>query len=126
MTPELIKEPTPAQLVLRTERLHDKVFDTAIALVPDTADREQLEGEDIDAWSDRIEGALRAWERMWVSVPQAPDAGPGAPPPTPSRRTFDAAACAASSSPNSTGACAAAGPVGAHLIEWQMRQVRTL
>ncbi|MET8623863.1 hypothetical protein ABZW30_08940 [Kitasatospora sp. NPDC004669] len=68
MTPDLIKEPTPAQLVLRTERLHDDVFDAAVALLPDAPDRTRLEGEDYDSWSDQTKATFSAWERMWKIV----------------------------------------------------------
>ncbi|MEU4303008.1 hypothetical protein [Kitasatospora aureofaciens] len=68
MTPDLIKEPTPAQLVLRTERLHDGVFDAAVALLPDAPDRTRREDEDFDGWSDRIKAARASWEHMWRVV----------------------------------------------------------
>ncbi|MFG2846380.1 hypothetical protein ACGF12_24875 [Kitasatospora sp. NPDC048296] len=74
MTPDLIKEPTPAQLVLRTERLHDDVFDAAVALLPDAPDRTRLEDEAFDSWSDRIKTTFGAWERMWrVVLERHPD-----------------------------------------------------
>ncbi|MEV7775960.1 hypothetical protein [Kitasatospora sp. NPDC086791] len=74
MTPELLKEPTPAQVVLRTGRLHDAVFEAAVALLPDGLDRTRLEGEDSGAWSERIRAAFGAWGRMWSAVlEQHPD-----------------------------------------------------
>ncbi|MFI8083045.1 hypothetical protein ACIF6L_19890 [Kitasatospora sp. NPDC086009] len=74
MTPELLKEPTPAQVVLRTGRLHDDVFEAAVALLPDGLDRTRLEDEDSGAWSDRIRAAFDAWGRMWSAVlEQHPD-----------------------------------------------------
>ncbi|MEU4303648.1 hypothetical protein [Kitasatospora aureofaciens] len=68
MTPELLKEPTPAQVVLRTGRLHDAVFEAAVALLPDGPDHAQLEDEDSGAWSKRIRKAFDAWGRMWSAV----------------------------------------------------------
>ncbi|MFD0400342.1 hypothetical protein ACFVHI_19965 [Kitasatospora sp. NPDC127121] len=68
MTPELLKEPTSAQVVLRTGRLHDAVFEAAVALLPDGLDRTRLEDEDSGAWSDRIRAAFDAWGRMWSAV----------------------------------------------------------
>ncbi|MFE7592092.1 hypothetical protein ACFU6K_22060 [Kitasatospora sp. NPDC057512] len=77
MTPELLKEPTPAQVVLRTERLHDEVFEAAVALLPDGPDRTRLENEDSGAWSERIRTAFDAWGRMWSAVlEQHPDRHP--------------------------------------------------
>ncbi|MFE4971304.1 hypothetical protein ACFRAR_04205 [Kitasatospora sp. NPDC056651] len=74
MTPELLKEPTPAQVVLRTERLHDDVFETAVALLPDGPDHRRLEDEDSGVWSKRIRAAFHAWGRMWSAVlEQHPD-----------------------------------------------------
>ncbi|MFJ2866937.1 hypothetical protein [Kitasatospora sp. NPDC087314] len=74
MTPDLIKEPTPAQLVLRTERLHNDVFNAAVALLPDAPDRTRLEDEAFDSWSNRIKTTFSAWERMWKFVlEQHPD-----------------------------------------------------
>ncbi|MFJ9841630.1 hypothetical protein ACIRYZ_14400 [Kitasatospora sp. NPDC101155] len=68
MTPELLKEPMPAQVVLRTGRLHDAVFEAAVALLPDGLDRTRLEDEDSGAWSDRIRAAFDSWGRMWSAV----------------------------------------------------------
>ncbi|MFJ9610697.1 hypothetical protein ACIRS1_30585 [Kitasatospora sp. NPDC101176] len=68
MTPELLKEPTPAQVVLRTGRLHDAVFEAAVSLLPDDLDHAQLEDEDSIAWSKRIRKAFDAWGHMWSAV----------------------------------------------------------
>ncbi|WP_031068094.1 hypothetical protein [Streptomyces sp. NRRL WC-3742] len=68
MAPELLKEPTPAQVVLRAERLHDAVFEAAVSLLPDDLDHTQLDGEDSDAWSKRIRKAFDAWGHMWSAV----------------------------------------------------------
>ncbi|MFE5584920.1 hypothetical protein [Kitasatospora sp. NPDC056531] len=68
ITPDLIKEPTSAQLVLRTQHLHDDVFDTAVALLPDEPDYSEHDNESSDAWSDRIKTAFAAWETMWSLV----------------------------------------------------------
>ncbi|MET8539483.1 hypothetical protein ABZW03_02330 [Kitasatospora sp. NPDC004799] len=77
MTPELLKKPTPAQVVLQTESLHDDVFEAAVALLPDGPDRTRLKNEDSDAWSGRIRAAFDAWGRMWSNVlEQHPDRHP--------------------------------------------------
>ncbi|MQS14785.1 hypothetical protein F7Q99_21600 [Streptomyces kaniharaensis] len=68
ITPDLIKEPTPAQVVLRTGRLHDDVFEAAVTLLPSAPSRKRLEDEDGVAWSKRIRAAHGAWERMWRVV----------------------------------------------------------
>ncbi|MCX4688558.1 hypothetical protein OG401_30400 [Kitasatospora purpeofusca] len=70
MTPDLLKVPTPAQLALRTERLHDDVFDVAVALLPGEPDFDQPDDESSDAWSERIKEAVAAWETMWSIVLQ--------------------------------------------------------
>ncbi|TYC66488.1 hypothetical protein EH183_42440 [Streptomyces sp. CB01881] len=74
ITPALLKEPTPAQLVLRTERLHDDVFDTAVSLLPDAPDDNGHDDESSDAWWERFKHAFAAWETMWsVALKRHPD-----------------------------------------------------
>ncbi|MFJ2779720.1 hypothetical protein [Kitasatospora sp. NPDC087315] len=68
ITPALLKEPTPAQLVLRTEHLHDDVFDTAVSLLPDAPDYSDHDNENSDAWWERTKQAFAAWETMWSGV----------------------------------------------------------
>jgi hypothetical protein len=68
MTPDLLKEPTPAQMVLRTARLHDEVFLTAVGLLPTGPDRSRSDGEEWREWSKRHRAAFGAWERMWRTV----------------------------------------------------------
>ncbi|MFJ8476483.1 hypothetical protein [Kitasatospora sp. NPDC094011] len=68
ITPALLKEPTPAQLVLRTERLHDDVFDTAISLLPDAPDESDHDNESSEARWKRFKQAFAAWGTMWLAV----------------------------------------------------------
>ncbi|MEE1783389.1 hypothetical protein PUR71_10750 [Streptomyces sp. SP17BM10] len=68
ITPTLLKEPTPAQLVLRTERLHDDVFNAAVSLLPDAPDDSERDNESSHAWWERFKQAFAAWETMWSGV----------------------------------------------------------
>lgn len=68
MTPELLKEPSAAQLILRETDLHDAVFFAALGLLPDHprpshADRSEADG--VMEWFDKYMAASGAWETMW-------------------------------------------------------------
>ncbi|MFB6889231.1 hypothetical protein ACFCX4_07950 [Kitasatospora sp. NPDC056327] len=68
ISPVLLTEPTPAQLVLRTERLHDDVFDAAVSLLPDAPDDSGRDDEGSDVRWERFKQAFAAWETMWSGV----------------------------------------------------------
>lgn len=71
MTPELLKEPSAAQLILREADLHGAVFFAALGLLPDRplpshADRSEADG--VMEWFDKYMAARGAWETMWAHV----------------------------------------------------------
>ncbi|MEV3998738.1 hypothetical protein AB0K62_24170 [Streptomyces halstedii] len=67
IAPELLKVPTPAQVVLGEHGLHEDVFVAAIDCLPLGPDK--LDGEeDVDAWMERHRAASDAWESMWDGV----------------------------------------------------------
>ena len=68
MTRELLTQPTPAQLVLRTERLADAVFDAAFALLPTQPEQPSDSDTDDEDWYKRFTDQLDAWTAMWKTV----------------------------------------------------------
>ncbi|MGW6456618.1 hypothetical protein ACWF94_11970 [Streptomyces sp. NPDC055078] len=68
MTPELLAEPTAAQLILREAELHDAVFFAALDLLPERPRPSQVgrsEADGVTAWFDAYMAARGAWETMW-------------------------------------------------------------
>ncbi|MGN9755996.1 hypothetical protein [Streptomyces sp. SD31] len=76
MTPELLTEPTVAQVVLREPGLHDAVFFAAVDLLPrfpafeDESDADDADDADDDSWAqyERYRDARKAWKGMWEHV----------------------------------------------------------
>ncbi len=68
MTPHLLEEPTPAQIVLRQGPLHDLVFVAARDTLPTAPDSEPGDGEDVTDWLERHRRAYEAWESMWRRI----------------------------------------------------------
>jgi hypothetical protein len=68
MTRELLAQPTPAQLVLRFERLADAVFDAAFDLLPTGPARPRKSDVGDDDWDKRFRDQYDAWAAMWTSV----------------------------------------------------------
>jgi hypothetical protein len=69
MTPGLLEEPTPAQLVLEQGPLHDLVFAAARDTLPTAPDPgEPGTEEDVSDWLERHNRAHGAWESMWHRV----------------------------------------------------------
>lgn len=69
MTPRLLEEPTPAQLVFSQGPLHDLVFAAARDTLPTVPDPGKPgEADDIDDWLKRHRQAHEAWQRMWRGV----------------------------------------------------------
>ncbi|MGW1321547.1 hypothetical protein ACWD64_03375 [Streptomyces antibioticus] len=71
MSPELLKEPGVAQLVLRGSSLHDTVFYAALDLLPEpprlrAEDDSEVDGA--DTRFDRFWAALEAWKGMWEHI----------------------------------------------------------
>ncbi|WP_150252392.1 hypothetical protein [Nocardiopsis deserti] len=71
MVPEMRKNPSPAHSVLRTARLHDVVFSSALDLLPVWFPRKRDENEDREQWRDWFSAASDAWEHMWRDVLRA-------------------------------------------------------
>ncbi|MFE2349394.1 hypothetical protein [Kitasatospora cineracea] len=73
-TSALLKDRTPAQEVLRTGHLDDRVFDAAVALLPGVPEQVRAEGENFTEELDRFWAECDAWGRMWRTVlEQQPD-----------------------------------------------------
>ncbi|MBK3529235.1 hypothetical protein ACFWOS_21215 [Streptomyces rubiginosohelvolus] len=70
IAPELLKAPTPAQLVLGEHGLHEDVFVAALDCLPSGPGKHDGE-EDVDAWMERHRAASDAWEIMWDGVLRA-------------------------------------------------------
>ncbi|WP_447047687.1 hypothetical protein ACRAKG_03940 [Streptomyces rosealbus] len=70
ITPELLAEPTPAQVVLGEHALHEDVFAAALGCLPLGPDKHDGE-EDVDAWMERHRAATDAWKNMWDGVLRA-------------------------------------------------------
>ncbi|MFI8930065.1 hypothetical protein ACIG3E_20580 [Streptomyces sp. NPDC053474] len=71
MTPELLKEPSAAQLILREAELHDAVFFAALDLLPERPRPSQIdrsEADGVTGWFDKYMAARDAWESMWEHV----------------------------------------------------------
>ncbi|MFE6397510.1 hypothetical protein [Streptomyces alboflavus] len=71
MTPELLKEPSAAQLILRETNLHDAVFFAALGLLPDhprPSHADRSEADSVMARFDKYMAARDAWETMWEHV----------------------------------------------------------
>ncbi|MGS2619878.1 hypothetical protein ACVCAH_36185 [Micromonospora sp. LZ34] len=68
-TPQLLREPGPAQLVLREPRLHDAVFTAAVDCLPSMPDlRLAKDRVDSDRWWDDYFATSKAWKAMWEQV----------------------------------------------------------
>ncbi|MFJ9523044.1 hypothetical protein ACIRPK_32955 [Kitasatospora sp. NPDC101801] len=73
-TSAMLKDRTPAQEVLRTRHLDDRVFDITAALLPDVPDRALLRGDAPGERLERFWAEYDAWKRMWRAVlEQQPD-----------------------------------------------------
>jgi hypothetical protein len=68
MTRELLDQPIPAQIVLRSERLADAVFDTAVELLPTCPEPSKDDSENGSEWYKRYRGLMNAWATMWERV----------------------------------------------------------
>ncbi|MET8424856.1 hypothetical protein [Nocardia sp. NPDC004860] len=69
MTRELLAQPTPAQVVLGTQRLADPVFDAAFELLPSRPERDHRDtGIDAETRHQRYMDRLAAWDEMWSIV----------------------------------------------------------
>ncbi|MFC4563828.1 hypothetical protein ACFO4E_18360 [Nocardiopsis mangrovi] len=68
MTPELLEEPTVAQVVLRVRALHEVVFAAALNALPGCPRHPDADSEDLDADMDRHLADFRAWEQMWRGI----------------------------------------------------------
>ncbi|MFB7947841.1 hypothetical protein ACFC6L_23335 [Kitasatospora phosalacinea] len=72
--PTMLKDRTPAQDVLRTEPLDDRVFDAAVALLPGAPERVRAKDESPSEWSKRFRAEYDEWKHMWRTVlEQQPD-----------------------------------------------------
>ncbi|MFM9626143.1 MULTISPECIES: hypothetical protein [Streptomyces] len=67
ITPELLTDSTPAQVVLGEHDLHEDVFVAALDCLPLGPDKHDGE-EDVDAWMERHRAASDAWESMWDGI----------------------------------------------------------
>ncbi|WP_170215186.1 hypothetical protein [Micromonospora aurantiaca] len=68
-TPKLLREPGPAQLILREARLHDAVFAAAVDCLPNMLDlRLVKDGDDSDRWWEDHLATSKAWKAMWEQV----------------------------------------------------------
>ncbi|WP_049574055.1 hypothetical protein [Streptomyces sp. SBT349] len=68
ITPGLLREPTPAQLVLRASAaLDDEVFDAVVRLLPGPP-AQIRQGENIERWMREHQAAKTAWQAMWLEV----------------------------------------------------------
>ncbi|RKN40418.1 hypothetical protein [Streptomyces hoynatensis] len=70
MTPELLKEPTPAQAVLAARPPEGELFDAAVALLPGPP-ADLRPGQDARAWLAAYRPAFTAWRLMWRDVLRA-------------------------------------------------------
>lgn len=68
MTRELLDQPSPAQIVLRSKRLADVVFDTAVELLPTCPEPSEDDNEDGADWYKRYRDLMDAWATMWGQV----------------------------------------------------------
>lgn len=68
MTPDLLENPTPAQIVLRQIPLHDLVFEAARDMLPTVPDTGEPSSAFDEEWMDRNRRAHDAWDRMWRQV----------------------------------------------------------
>lgn len=70
IAPELLKAPTPAQLVLGEHGLHEDVFVAALDCLPSGPGKHDGE-EDVEAWMERYRAASDTWDSMWSGIVRA-------------------------------------------------------
>ncbi|WP_395366605.1 hypothetical protein ACHGLA_35095 [Streptomyces sp. YH02] len=68
MSPRLLEEATPPQVMLRQGPLHDVVFRAARDTLPTAPDLDGPEGGDAEDWLDRHRRAYEAWGTMWRQI----------------------------------------------------------
>ncbi|MEU8619437.1 hypothetical protein [Streptomyces sp. NPDC048623] len=68
MSPQLLEEATPAQVMLRQGPLHDIVFAAARDMLPIAPDPGDPEDGDVKDWLDRHNQAYEAWGTMWRQI----------------------------------------------------------
>ncbi|WP_307076145.1 hypothetical protein [Streptomyces canus] len=69
MTPHLLEEPTPAQIMFRHGPLHDLVFGAACDTLPTAPDSGKPgDGDDVTDWLERHRQAYKAWKSMWRRI----------------------------------------------------------
>lgn len=68
MTPRLLEEPTPAQIVFREGPLHDRVFEAARDTLPTAPDSGEPGEGDVTDWLERHRRSYEAWESMWRRI----------------------------------------------------------
>ncbi|MCI4078872.1 hypothetical protein MRQ86_00575 [Streptomyces sp. MMS21 TC-5] len=68
MTPQLLKEPSAAQILLREPQLGDTVFHAALELLPTTPVLEETNTEDSTDSIDAYFAAIEAWDSLWARI----------------------------------------------------------
>jgi hypothetical protein len=70
MSPQLLENPSVAQVVLREPELHDSVFFAALGLLPVSPQfpAEESSGDSVMARYEAYRAAHRAWDSMWEGV----------------------------------------------------------